>query len=44
MQDKFNLDQSSLKKGLNEIEKLNPKPEGSISSFQKIIILSLTFS
>ena len=35
MQDKFNLDQSSLKKGLNEIEKLNPKPGGSISSFSE---------
>ena len=33
MQEKFNLDQDLLKKGLNEIEKLNPKPGGSISSF-----------
>ena len=33
LQEKFNLDQDLLKKGLNEIEKLNPKPGGSISSF-----------
>ena len=39
MQEKFNIDQDLLKKGLNEIEKLNPKPGGSISSFSKIIIL-----
>lgn len=35
MQEKFNLNQNSLKKGLNEIEKLNPKPGGSISSFSE---------
>ncbi len=35
MQEKFNLDQDLLKKGLNEIEKLNPKPGGSISSFSE---------
>ena len=35
MQEKFNIDQDLLKKGLNEIEKLNPKPGGSISSFSE---------
>ena len=35
MQEKFNLDEDLLKKGLNEIEKLNPKPGGSISSFSE---------
>ena len=35
MQEKFNIDQNLLKKGLNEIEKLNPKPGGSISSFSE---------
>ena len=35
MQEKFNIDQNMLKKGLNEIEKLNPKPGGSISSFSE---------
>ena len=35
MQEKFNLNQNSLRKGLNEIEKLNPKPGGSISSFSE---------
>ena len=39
MQEKFNLDQDLLKKGLNEIEKLNPKPGGSFHHLQKIIIL-----
>ena len=35
MQEKFSIDQNLLKKGLNEIEKLNPKPGGSISSFSE---------
>ena len=35
MQEKFSIDQDLLKKGLNEIEKLNPKPGGSISSFSE---------
>ena len=35
MQEKFNVDENLLKKGLNEIEKLNPKPGGSISSFSE---------
>ena len=35
MQEKFDLDQNLLKKGLNEIEKLNPKPGGAISSFSE---------
>ena len=35
MQEKFNINQNLLKKGLNEIEKLNPKPGGSISSFSE---------
>ncbi len=35
MQEKFNLSEVLLKKGLKEIEKLNPKPGGSISSFSE---------
>ena len=35
MQEKFDIDQHLLKKGLSEIEKLNPKPGGSISSFSE---------
>ena len=35
MQEKFNLNENLLKKGLNEIEKLNPKPGGAISSFSE---------
>jgi len=35
MQEKFNLSEALLKKGLKEIEKLNPKPGGSISSFSE---------
>jgi RNA polymerase sigma-54 factor len=35
MQEKFNIDQDLLKKGLNQIEKLNPKPGGSVSSFSE---------
>ncbi len=35
MQERFNLDEDLLRKGLNEIEKLNPKPGGSISSFSE---------
>ena len=35
MQEKFNLSEDELKKGLNEVEKLNPKPGGSISSFSE---------
>ncbi len=35
MQEKFDLNEDILKRGLNEIEKLNPKPGASISSFSE---------
>ncbi len=35
MQEKFDFDKDVLKRGLTEIEKLNPKPGASISSFSE---------